>query len=1360
MILHLDADAFFASVEQAADARLRGKPVAVGGSTRGVVASASYEARRHGITSAMPMAQARRLCPGLVVVPGDFEKYEHFSRMMFSYAYDFTPVVEVGSIDEGYADLRGNKHKTPQDIAEAIRKAVRETLRITLSEGVAANKLVSQVASKWKKPDALTQIAPGREGEFLAPLENKWLPGIGPQLAATLGRAGLPLIGHIARTPPDQLSLFAGKNARTLWEFANGMDERPVVPEAPAAKSYSEQQTFEADTADETFVQAVLRSMADRLFAKARAEGQAARTISVRVRYNDFEECLRSCSLDEPTDLETATYSLIATLLKKAWERRVSLRLVSLRLSHLYKGAFFTDLPLIPPTQNSATLRRAVMAVDEIRSRHGGGAILRGHDLRLRNSPGEAQSTKKAHPLLMKTPARKPAAILHFRSCYSFMESLLTPRRIVEIAAEAGCKAVGICDPNLHAAVPFFQAARAAGLQPVIGAEVPVNNRPRRLYAKDRTGYQNLCRLLSEPAITRDFWMQHRDGLVAAEGREEPIRCESAADLAQLRILDSIRTLTLLHQDHPGKSGPGVFPAAAGAEAERIAGECGFAFEFGELSFPRFDPPEACTPREFLARLAVRGLAERYGTQAASRRAQLDTELSMIAEVGYEEYFLTVWDLLQHCRNDGIEWITRGSAADSLVCFCLGISNVCPLRFDLYFQRFLNPDRMALKKLPDIDLDFPHDRKDAVVEKVFRLHKPGHVAAVGGFNTFHARSAVAEIGKVLGMPERDVRRLTRHFPWMANATDAETAAATAKAEGLCDEEPALTALKLAARLEGLPRHAKMHPCGLVLSRRPIHDFTPTHQSGKGWPTTHFDMNAVEDVGLVKLDILAQGGLSVLRDTRLELASRGIEVPCSFTGPWDDDSVWEMIASGNARGVHHIESPAMTSLAKMCGCRDIDSLVAIVSVIRPGAANTLRKSTFARRALGLEKPAYPHPSLEPVLRSTHGVIAYEEHILQIAEAFAAMPPGRADILRRALVKMRDAEIEKMRREFEDCAQRNGRTAEEIQAVWNLVHMFRGYAFCRAHSTAYALEAWQAALLKKHHPAEFLASVLTHGKGFYSRLLYSLECRRLGIGFLPPDVNASRAGFFVERKNLIRVPLGMIAHLPEALLKTISTEIQNTPFQSLEDFFVRTSASEAALHLLLRAGALDSLVPSRTEAVWTIRQLARNGTLMPATPQTRDQMPDTPLAERLRDEFELLGFTISAHPLDLWPEVAWETYCPVSQLGECIGRRVTLCGLIVADRTHHQSNGELMKFMTLCDRTGLIETEMFARAFRKFGLETIRHPIVEVTGVVMPFEGASGHTLRVEAVRKPRKKQTSLDIKARMPYQVWHENDHAY
>jgi len=1345
MILHLDADAFFASVEQAADLRLRGKPMAVGGSSRGVVASASYEARRYGITAAMPVAQARRLCPKLVVVPGDFEKYEHFSRMMFSYAYDFTPLVEVGSIDEGYADLRGNTRKPPREIAETIRRVVRETLRITLSEGIAANKLVSQIASKWKKPDALTEIPFGNEREFLAPLENKWLPGIGPQLGATLRRAGLPLVAHIARSTPEQLSLFAGKNARTLWEFANGVDERPVVPETPAAKSYSEQQTFQEDVTDEAFVLATLRSMADRLFSKARAEGQAARTISVRVRYNDFQECLRSRSLDEPTDLETSVYGDIAALLNKAWERRVSLRLVSLRLSNLYAGAVFAELAIIPPAQNSAVLHRASQAIDKIRSQLGHAAILRGHDLWLRardGKPREAMEQRTPQILIPRTPQR-PAALLNFRSCYSFMDSLLTPERIVELAARAGCRAVGICDPNLHAAVPFFQAAKAAGLKPLVGAEVVINSQPRQLYVRDATGYRNLCRLLSTQNITRDFWTAHRGGLIASKGTPPPIRCEKPGDIRHLRILQSIRTLTLLNEIHPEKSRSGVSLEECLCEAaneEALAAECGFEFEFGELSFPHFDVPESCSPREFLGRLARRGLVERYGERASRHLPQLETELAMIAEVGYEEYFLTVWGLLQECRRDGIEWITRGSAADSLVCFCLRISDVCPVRFELYFQRFLNRDRMALKKLPDIDLDFPHDRKDDVVAKVFQLHPPGQVAVVGGFNTFHARSALAEIGKVLGIPERQVRRMTEHFPWMAKASEVGNAAGagSAKAEGLFDEDPARTALVLAAQLEGLPRHAKMHPCGVVLSRRGIHDFTPTFPSGKGWPTTHFDMDAVEQVGLVKLDILAQGGLAVLRDTRERLAARGVCVPSGFSGPWEDSAVWDMIATGNARGVHHIESPAMTSLAKMCACRDIDSLVAIVSVIRPGAANTLRKATFARRALGLEKPSYPHPSLEPLLRSTHGVVAYEEHILQIADTFAGMPPGRADILRRALVKMRDTEIETLRTEFEECARRNNRSEEEISAVWNLVHMFRGYAFCRAHSTAYALEAWQAAWLKKYHPAEFLASVLTHGKGFYSRLLYSLECRHLGIDFLPPDVNASRSGYFAETDKRIRVPISAIKDLPDALLQRIGVEQRRRGFASLRDFVERTAASETSLGLLLRAGALDSLVSSRTSAAWQIRRLTLHGGGM--FDDTTTGFPagvEPSRLERLRDEMDLVGFPVSSHPLDLWPHIAWKTYCPVARLAEFSGQRVTICGLVVADRTHHQSNGQLMKFMTICDHSGLIETELFARAFRRFGLETIRHPVVELTGTVACFEGDTGHTLQIESVREPRR-----------------------
>ncbi|MFZ4588325.1 MAG: PHP domain-containing protein, partial [Terrimicrobiaceae bacterium] len=647
MILHLDADAFFASVEQAADSRLRGKPVAVGGQTRGVVASASYEARRHGVASAMPVSQARRLCPRLAVVPGDFEKYEHFSEMMFSYARDFTPIVEVGSIDEGYADLRGQKNKTPRDIAETIRRAVHETLHITLSGGLASNKLAAQVAGKSRKPDALVEVPPGGERAFLAPLANHWLPGVGPTLGETLRRAGLPLIRDIAASTPADLALFTGKSARTLWEFANGIDPRPITPDPPAAQSRSAQQTFEADTTDEAFVLATLRSMADRLFAQLRTEGRAARTLAVRIRYSDFAESRRSLGLGEPVSAETAIYGHLAALLKNAWHRRAALRLVSLQLSNLYTGPAFADLPLIAPSKNHARLADLAAAVDRVRAAHGHQSLLRGHDLwlRSRNQKPREPATRTPPRLLIHRVPPRPEAILHVRSCYSFLDSLLTPQRIVQLAAEAGCRAIGICDPNLHAAVPFCQAARAAGLKPLIGAELPIGGRPRRLFAQDETGYRNLCLLLSQKTITPDLWHAHRQGLIESTNPAPPIRCESPDDELHLRILRSIRRLELLP--------PAPQPAASFAEASctpddlRLADSCGFEFTFHELSFPRFHPPDACTPREFLTRLARTGLARRYGPRAASHHAQLETELSMIAAVGYEEYFLTVWDLLQ-----------------------------------------------------------------------------------------------------------------------------------------------------------------------------------------------------------------------------------------------------------------------------------------------------------------------------------------------------------------------------------------------------------------------------------------------------------------------------------------------------------------------------------------------------------------------------------------------------------------------------------------------------------------------------------------------------------------------------------------
>ncbi|RYD32575.1 MAG: DNA polymerase III subunit alpha, partial [Verrucomicrobiaceae bacterium] len=627
-------------------------------------------------------------------------------------------------------------------------------------------------------------------------------------------------------------------------------------------------------------------------------------------------------------------------------------------------------------------------------------------------------------------------------------------------------------------------------------------------------------------------------------------------------------------------------------------------------------------------------------------------------------------------------------------------------------------------------------------------HGPEHAAIVGGFSTFQARSAVAEVAKVLGMPDREIRRLTARLPH----TDADCLAEAIRGNHLhldfpIDEEPCRTVLATAAWLDGIPRYPKMHPCGIVLSRDPVRSLTPVFTSAKGWPTTHFDMEAVEAVGLIKLDILAQGGLAVLRDAAAMLAGRGITVELDRLEPWEDGNVWDMIAAGRCRGVHHIESPAMCGLARMSGVRDIDRLIAVVSVIRPGAANSSKKLDFCRRAQGLEPVHYAHPSLEPVLRSTFGLIAYEEHVLQICETFAGLSGGRGDLLRRALVKSDRARIAELEKEFRESARQLGRTGEETDAVWRLVAGFQGYAFCRAHSTAYGVEAYQGAWMKRYHPAEFMAAILTHGKGFYSLLAYSLECRLLGIGFRPPCVNAGRAGYLVERGDTgpcIRVPLNAVKSLTEGLLARYGKERRGGPFRSLADFVRRTGPLPEEMLHLIRAGAFDGFGDARPAQFWQARALGLwppgEAWLFPAGAAVEGlpaslEPPDR--LSRLQAEMELFGFTVSGWPLELYPGAAWDTYCPIGRLGEYPHRTVTVCGLIIQERIHRQSTGDLMKFITLCDWSGMIECEIFASAFKRWGLATVRWPVVEVEAVVSLFENGHGLTLNVRRIAQCRR-----------------------
>ena len=1357
MIVHLDADAYFASVEQASDTKLRGKAIAVGGEKRGIIASASYEARKLGIYTPMPTARARKLCPNLIVLPGDYERYERFSRFMFSYAYDFTPEVEITSIDEGYFDLAGLRKGTPMEVAETIRKAIAQRLKITVSEGIASNKLVSQIASKLRKPASLIEVPAGREREFLAPLPNHWLPNVGPKLSSILKAAGLSLIQQVAETPIDMLALLTGGYASQLREYAMGIDGRPLVIEKSQAQSYGEQHTFGEDVTSEGFLITHLYKMADNLTGRVRADRKSFRTVTLKLRYNDMQEVTRSVSLEEPTDLADDIFGLLHGLLKKAWERRVSVRLVGLKLTQIYGSVFRSELPLGEEAQKRLKMQQLAPIFDELRRNK---QIMRGNELFL--LPRSQNRSRPKVPVSKPQPEAQHHRVLevglNFKSYYSFLDSLLSPENVVELAKNHGLKAVAITDPNLHGVVPFFKAAQAAGIKPIVAAELHIAGRPLLAFVKNSTGYQNLCKLLSIDILTRDLVQTHREGLLfpsPATLALPEVRYRKTEDRKKYEILQSIRTLTRFNQQHPEKRRGNFsfspeewskqYTEAQIAASHHLADQCEFSFEFNTLRFPRYCPADGSMPKEFLHKLAAEGLHQRYRDKASLHMAQLEEELCIISEVGYEEYFLAVWDLLQECKTIGIDWITRGSAADSLVCYCLGISGVCPIRFELYFRRFLNRERMLQSKLPDIDIDFPHDRKDDVVELILKRHGP-HAAIVGGFNTFQGRSAVADIAKVLGVSEFQIRRFTENVPH-ASARNLNEAVKLSQEtrDDAWNEEPYKTALETAAFLDGFPRYRKMHPCGVVISRDLVQTLSPTFISAKGWATTHFDMDAVEAVGLVKMDILAQGGLAVMRDAVNALANRGVHVDLESLEPWGDPVVWEMIASGGARAVHHIESPAMLSLCRMTNVREIDGLIAIVSVIRPGAANENKKLKFTRRYQGLEPIYYPHPSLEPCLRSTFGLVVYEEHILQICEAFAGMKPGRSDMMRKALGKQNAKLLRELMLEFFTCSLEKGHCQEKVQEVWDLVAGFSGYAFCKAHSTAYGVEAYQAAWLKHYHPAEFMAGVLTNGKGFYSSLVYVLECHHLGLSLLPPSVNNPSLSF--EAMNgQIRVPVRSIKGLSAKTIAIIHKAAIEQPFSSLRDFCDRVSPSADEIENLVRAGACDVFGEPRTHQFWQakaflVSKTAANGQgwLLPP-PNVADrlnaQLHEPTIKEKLEWESDLFGFTISGHPLDLYPEVAWNTYCPVSRLKDYIGQRVICSGLVIEQRLHHQVTGEVMKFLSLADKTGIVETELFASTYRSYGATTVRYPVLEVEASVEPYENGRGFSLRVHRVGKPR------------------------
>lgn len=784
-------------------------------------------------------------------------------------------------------------------------------------------------------------------------------------------------------------------------------------------------------------------------------------------------------------------------------------------------------------------------------------------------------------------------------------------------------------------------------------------------------------------------------------------------------------------------------------QTEALVEACSFRFELERLFIPgigsgvmrhsRGRGSDTGTADQELRRLCMIGLGKRYSEECypwpvmpskAMLRDRLNSELKIVQETGYAGYFLIFYHIVERCRESGIDLLARGSAAGSLICYSLGVSNVCPFRFGLSFERFLNRDRLAFSKLPDIDLDLPWDRRDEIIESVYKDYGAERVAMIGGFNCFKARAALADVARTLGVPERKAREWTRFLPQGSVGRFLRERQHWVEVGDLENEDSDMEEIiRAALELDGRPRHPMMHPCGIVIADRPIDHFSPLIPSHKGFVMTQMDMDAVEDLGLLKLDLLGQAGLSVLRDAEANIAE----------DPWvdfdfHDPEVYAAIRRGGARGIFHIESPAMTQLLKLCQCADIDCLVATVSVIRPGAANDDKKNAFARRYLGLEKPRYLDPDLEPILRDTFGLMVYEEHIIFVAHHWAGLDLGTADRLRRILVKKKEgSELDAIYDQFRKTAIKLGRRPGIVEQVWRMLVDFSGYMFNKAHGAAYAVEAFRGMWLKLKWPGAFLAAVLQNERGFYHPVVYVAEALHRGILIELPDVQSMEISYRWKavgsedgQGGVIQVPLKQIKGLTERFLNRWKLVRQDGPFVNYRDFLNRTQPGLEDLLKLAKAGALRAFFSSRRQAIYKVRRrelVARLGKEDAGTlflpnwgdPEAVDSpclKADEPF-ELARWEEGLLGFPVTLPP---WQAVRGGALCSsdttLSDAAEVKERELTVSGRIVVRRGHTTRKGERMSFFTLVDATGFLEVTVFPEAYKKFAYRIARSEWVRI------------------------------------------------
>ena len=776
----------------------------------------------------------------------------------------------------------------------------------------------------------------------------------------------------------------------------------------------------------------------------------------------------------------------------------------------------------------------------------------------------------------------------------------------------------------------------------------------------------------------------------------------------------------------------------------RIAQRCNVKLEFGKFQMPEFPLPEGYTAAaDYLRDLCYKKLPDRYETLTDEIKTRLDHELEIIHGMGYDGYFLIVYDFINFARRKKIPvGPGRGSAAGSLVAYVLEITELDPLKYNLLFERFLNPERVTL---PDIDVDLCYIRRDEVIAYVKDRYGAEKVSQIATFGTLAAKASIRDVARVLDVTYQESSRLVKMIPNVLNITLAD---ALKKSKDLRDEyetnPESKRILDFAGKLEGLPRHASVHAAGVVISKVPLDEIVPL-QISNGALVTQYDKDKIEELGLLKMDFLGLRTLTIMAETLENVkAARGVDLELSMI-PLRDKKTSDMLSAGKTGAVFQMESAGMTALVKELRPEGFEDLIPTVALYRPGPLGSGMVEDFIAGKHGRKVTHYLHPKLEPILKETFGVILYQEQVMQIVQTLAGFTLGQADILRRAMGKKKADILLAQKENFLRGCESNGVEKSLAEKIFELLTHFADYGFNKSHSAAYGLLAWQTAYLKAHYPAEYMAAMMSGTPDIDKIAGYIELSRRMGIKVLPPDINAGSAHFTVNG-SAISFGLAAVKTVSDGAVDYIVDERQRGKFKSLADFCGRLEAQKVprrSLENLIKCGAFDSIDKRRTALLAALDSAMEAGSKRyherlsgainlfgdDELHETNSTLPD--IKERSPNEIlawekETLGFYISGHPLDDLRE-KFSALKTSKDLDKYIGRRVKVGGLITDVRRIMTKRGASMAFLKLEDFDGTIEVTLFPNVFSKSFNVVLPDEVVIVEGRV----NSSNDTLAILA-----------------------------